>query len=271
MTESRAALTCDEVSELTGLYVLDALEADERAVVADHLATCTSSAHGEFAELGAVVPALASAAPPAGAPAALKRRVLESYRSEMATTATATEASLDRNVEPTPPKAKARDSRWPTPTSWLPAIATLLLLVVVGVWGFGQALEASQARDRAAALSRAIAAMSAPGSEIAVLQGSGSATGASGFAAFPADGGAHVVLVGLPQAPTGQAYQAWYIADGTPTSAGLMSVSPDGYVIMSDPEPLPGAEVFAVTLEPAGGSAQPTTQPIVVGDLTAPG
>jgi len=253
MTDQRAQMTCDEAAELAGLYVLDALEPAERAAVARHLATCSQSTHDEFAEVGSVVPALATSAGPAGAPAALKRRVLEGYRSEM-------------SAQPLKPSA----SRWTTPRTWIPAIATLLLLVVVGVWGIGQALEASQARDRAVALSQAIAAMSEPGSTVAILHGTGSAESARGFAAFPAGGGAHVVLVDMPQAPAGQAYQAWYIADGTPTSAGLMTVSSDGSVVMSDPAPLPGAQVFAVTLEPAGGSAQPTSEPIIVGELTAP-
>ena len=258
MTTSRAGLTCEEITELSGLYVLDALDPDERAAVAEHLASCPN-AHEEFAEVGAVVPALASLAEPVGTPAALKRQVLDAYRSEMAPASASA---------PAPGRSQQQQS-WLS--AWAPAIATLLILVVVGAWGAGQALEANQARDRAVALSQAISAMSAPGSQVAVLQGSGAAQGASGFAAFPADGGAHVVLVDLPAAPAGQTYQAWYIAADTPTSAGLMTVSPDGYVIMSDPAPLPGTEVFAVTLEPAGGSTQPTSTPIIAGQLQTPG
>ena len=269
MTHARAALTCDEASDLAGLYVLDALETAEREAIADHLATCELSTHEEFSELGAVVPALATLAPPAGAPAALKRRIMEEYRHDAATPPQPAVSAAPVSAKPPTLAARAEPMRSPL-ASWIPALATLLILVVVGVWGVGQALEANQARDRAVALSQAIAAMSAPGSEFAVLQGSGTAAGARGFAAFPAEGGAHVVLVDVPQAPAGQAYQAWYIADGSPTSAGLMSVTADGNVIMSDPEPLPDAEVFAVTLEPVGGSEQPTTEPIVVGQLTTP-
>ena len=42
------------------------------------------------------------------------------------------------------------------------------------------------------------------------------------FAAFTAEGKAYVVMIGLGDAPTGHAYQAWYIVDGTPQPAGLM-------------------------------------------------
>jgi anti-sigma-K factor RskA len=33
-------------------------------------------------------------------------------------------------------------------------------------------------------------------------------------------------------------------------------------------EPVPGTSVIAVTVEPAGGSPQPTSDPIIVGTLT---
>jgi hypothetical protein len=49
-------LTCAEVDELAGLYVLDALEAREADAVREHLATCPHS-HAGFGELGSVVPA----------------------------------------------------------------------------------------------------------------------------------------------------------------------------------------------------------------------
>ena len=68
-----------EAIELAGLYVLDALDPAERAQVDAHLASC-AEAHDEFADVGAVAPALATLADPVGAPAALKTKVLADYR-----------------------------------------------------------------------------------------------------------------------------------------------------------------------------------------------
>ena len=53
-----AGLTCDDVRELAGAYVLDALEPAEAHAVAEHLATCPEP-HEEMFELGGVVPYLA--------------------------------------------------------------------------------------------------------------------------------------------------------------------------------------------------------------------
>src|SRR5512143_3983014 len=57
-------LTCDEVRELAGAFVLGALDAAEAAAVRAHLAAAGhADAHPEIAELGAVVPALAEIVP----------------------------------------------------------------------------------------------------------------------------------------------------------------------------------------------------------------
>jgi anti-sigma-K factor RskA len=117
-------------------------------------------------------------------------------------------------------------------------------------------------------MSRAVAAMTAPGSQVAILHGSGPAEGINGFAAFPADEGGYMVMTDVPAAPAGKTYQAWYIVDGTPTSAGTMAADADGNVVASGLQPMQGTEVIAVTVEPAGGSAQPTSDPIIVGTVS---
>lgn len=53
--------------------------------------------------------------------------------------------------------------------------------------------------------------------------------------------------------PTGRTYQAWKIVDGKPVSLGLFR----GRAFVAS-----GRATFAVTVEPEGGSAQPTTAPL---------
>lgn len=62
--------------------------------------------------------------------------------------------------------------------------------------------------------------------------------------------------------PAAQVYQAWEIVEGTPFSVGVF----EGRVI-DIREPLSPESVFGVTLEPPGGSEQPTTAPFVVVQL----
>jgi anti-sigma-K factor RskA len=262
-------VTCADVSELAGLYVLGALEPAEYAAVRDHLASC-AEAHAEVRELGGVVPALASTIEPLDAPPALKARVLAAFQSEGA-------AARSDQVKPwtiaAPVAALPTASRrWSPPAwaSWGSAVAALLILAVIGVWALGAQSRADQADRRAQVLANAIAAFSAPDSSTALLRGTGAEADASGFAAFSSDGKGYLVMVGLDAAPQGQTYQAWYIAEGQPASAGLLSVDPDGYAVLVNPDPLPGTKLVALTLEPAGGSALPTTEPFAAGEVRPP-
>jgi hypothetical protein len=274
-----SSLTHDEVVELSGLYVLDALEADERDAVDAHLATC-ERAHDEMAELGGVVPALAMMAEPLDAPAELKSRVLAAVAAEAAAAVPARPSPVAARptVEVKPwgladvgaPSPATRRSAVPAWASWASALAAVLILAVVGVWGLNAQSAADRANDRAQTLSQAIAAFSADGSSTAVLRGSGQHAGSSGFAAFTPDGTGYLVMVGLDPAPAGRTYQAWYIDAAGPHSAGLMAVDSDGYAVMVDDQPMMGATVVALTVEPSGGSDLPTTDPFAAGEVQPP-
>jgi hypothetical protein len=72
--------------------------------------------------------------------------------------------------------------------------------------------------------------------------------------------GGFFVASGLPAAPAGKTYQLWAIAGGRPLNAGVFDVDPKGTAALRV-KPLPGVEkvnVFAVTLEPAGGLPNPS-------------
>jgi anti-sigma-K factor RskA len=266
-----ADLTHEDATELAGLYVLDALLPDEKAAVDAHLAGC-NLAHPELAEAGAVAPALAALADPLDAPPALKSRVMSAYHAEVAP-----QPVTERKMEvwdmtaSRPHAAAARRSSVPSWLGWAAAAAAVLGLVFVGAWGLGIRGEADRASDRAAQMTAALAALSAPDSSVAVLRGTGTGASASGFAAFPKSGGGYVVLTGLPSAPSGKTYQAWFIADGAPQSAGLMTIGSDGYAIVGGMQPIPGTKLVALTVEPAGGSDAPTSDPIVVGTVGSSG
>jgi anti-sigma-K factor RskA len=263
-------LTCADVSELSGLYVLDALEPADREAVRAHLATCPE-AHQEVRELGTAVPALAATAEPLDAPPELKTRVMAAIAAEPRATTREVAVSRDRPVgssRAAPQVERAASWRVPAWASWAAAVAAVLILAVVGVWAIGVKSQADQTAQRDAILSEAIAAFSAPGSSVAVIRPSGTGTtSGNGFAAVTAEGKAYLVMVGLPQAPQGQAYQAWFIRDNRPTSAGLMSVDSDGYGVMSNPSALAGVQVIALTVERAGGSDQPTSAPFALGEV----
>ena len=67
----------------------------------------------------------------------------------------------------------------------------------------------------------------------------------------------------IAQPPAGKSMQMWVIGADGPESAGLMSGEP---VTIAD-EKFSAGSVFGITVEPEGGSKQPTTDPIVAIDL----
>lgn len=156
------------------------------------------------------------------------------------------------------------------PVWGLLAAAAVLAIVVLGGWNVLLQQQQSSSDQRLAVITAAVAAAGRPGADVAPLTGTDTAAGASGYAVFPPDGTGYIVLTGLPAAASGQAWQAWTIADGTAASAGLMDVGTDGVAVLAGVAAAPGTTVVALTVEPAGGSEQPTTTPVVVGELPSP-
>ena len=71
-------------------------------------------------------------------------------------------------------------------------------------------------------------------------------------------GGGHLIVAGLLPAPAGKTYELWAITRGTPRAVGLFGVDASGrgaHRVASARGPV---QVFAVTLEPEGGTPAPT-------------
>lgn len=65
------------------------------------------------------------------------------------------------------------------------------------------------------------------------------------------------------QAPKGRVLQVWKRLDGEVSSVGFYTPHNGALFSFIDAMPMPGLEIL-ITLEPAGGSAQPTTEPLLV-------
>jgi anti-sigma-K factor RskA len=73
---------------------------------------------------------------------------------------------------------------------------------------------------------------------------------------------------GLAQLPRSQVYQAWVQRDGHMEPSSLFAARSSGMGTAAIPHGLDGAQAVAVTVEPHGGSRQPTSQPLVSVPLT---
>lgn len=67
---------------------------------------------------------------------------------------------------------------------------------------------------------------------------------------------------GLPEVAEGRTYQLWAMRDGVPVPSGLLEVT-DGRV-EAFAEDYRAGDGLAVSVEPDGGSDQPTTEPVLV-------
>ena len=272
----------DVLRDAVAAYALDAVDADERAAVERALAgdaDLQGDADG-FAETAALLAGATEAVePPPGlksrlmaqldglpqqqAPAAQPAEAVTSdepaisaeaetaaERSTSAETATSADRPLGRA------QAHARRRWFERPGALLGVAAAAILLIagtVVGVaWsgpnGWG-------AQREMAAIAEAPDAQS----QTHEVPGGGEIT----LVTSAEQGRSGVVVAGLPELGADQTYELWYIDDSGAASAGTFDVSGDETWRVLEGSFTPGVAV-GVTVEPAGGSPQPTTEPIVV-------
>jgi anti-sigma-K factor RskA len=94
------------------------------------------------------------------------------------------------------------------------------------------------------------------------VTGSASGGGLAAVVVSKERGQAVLVADGMPPPPPGHAYQIWYIdGSGSATSAGFLPTGEHGAVLLQGSPTT--ASAVGVTVEPIGGSAQPTTKPVL--------
>jgi len=75
----------------------------------------------------------------------------------------------------------------------------------------------------------------------------------------------YLMVNNLPQPASDKQYQLWALLNGNPINLGMIEVKEERLLVrMKNVE---NAQAFAITLEPIGGSALPTTQPLVMSKL----
>lgn len=243
-------MTHDDVRELFAEYLFGTLEASARANVEAHLTAC-DACRGELAEEARVLDALGRGVDPAAPPPALRERILRAARAEAAAPAI---------ITPTAPRrAPSR------PLPWLLAAAAVLVALVAG-W---QMVAARGERQRLAAQvseqQRSLAVLAA--GDLVRFELRGDTTPAHARAFWSHRHGLVFSAEGLQPVPSGRTYQLWAISGGKPISVGVFAAGSNGAaaVVVETPASLTAVEAVAVTVEPAGGLAAPSTTPILVG------
>ena len=229
--------------DLLGAWAVDAVDDVERRAV-ERLLREDPDAAEEARELRAVVGRLAGTST-AEPPAELRQRVLDAIE----------DAPQDHAPRGTPAHADRRATPRRGQLRWWAAAAAVLAAVAVPT---GIAIQQDQRADRAEQQVQAITeALAEPDAELVTAP----VTGGGHAAMVRSADGALVALRDLP-ALADRDYQLWVIEDDAPSSAGILHAR-DGRAT-AEVADAPGDAALAVTIEPTGGSAQPTTDPVVV-------
>jgi anti-sigma-K factor RskA len=272
-------MTCDEIRDVAGAFVLGALSPAEADAVRAHLDSC-DDAHAEIRELGGVLPVLNESVPFVEPAAGLKSRIMAAAAADLAaregdeSTTAGSMTSGAAAPEPTPfPTTSKREARRRTSAgTWVLRIAAVLAIVLLGGWNLllqGQ-LDAAKTYEQSVAAVLDVAAQ--PGSTTAILTTAGG-SGGSGLAAISSSGQVTIAMQDLAPTSGSTVYTAWVIAgDGVPVPLGDFTVGSGGTGSLeaSGAPSTPGV-VLALTLEPQSGATTPTLPIISKGVATGAG
>lgn len=235
------------VFDLLPAYALGCLDDEEVRQVDEHLAGCLIC-RAELRTFQRIADQLALLAPKAAAPTDLKPRLMERIRAPQPT------------VRAKPPATLHPLLQRLLPTWGL--ISALLILALAAanllLWQRVNRLEIA----------------TAPGGMRAIpLNATDTAPNASGFVIIGVDGRSGALVVDkLPPLTTEWQYQLWLIRDAHRISGAIFSTDENGYrgVRIEAPASLFEYAAVDITIEPAGGSPQPTGAQVLGGLLFAP-
>lgn len=234
----------NHVLDLLPAYLLGGLDADEAHRVDEHLLSCWVCR----AELGAfhsVTKQLALSAPDATPSPDLKDRLMQRVRT----------AQPQISVP-------VRASRWLRAERLLPVWGLTSFFLILALTLFNLSLWVRLNR---------LEFVTAPGGMRAIpLQASGAAPQASGFVLIGEDGRNGALVVDrLPPLDPAWQYQLWLIRDGHRTSGAVFSTDEMGYrgLQIEAPDSLFEYSAVDISIEPAGGSPQPTGEQVLGGPL----
>lgn len=231
-----------DIHKLSGAYALDAVDDLERARFEQHLSVC-DDCRAEVAELRETAALLAETVV-TEPPASLRGSVLAGI------------AHVRPLAPETPQRADAK-------RSWFPALVAAAALVIIA--GFGSVVWHPWQQDQGQQLSATEQVLQADdAARVAVDLGE---TGTATLVRSVSKKAAVVVAEDLAPAPEGKVYEMWYQSPtGEFLPAGLL---PDGgdHTTLLDGDAAT-AKAAGITIEPDGGSQEPTTDPIAMFDFS---
>jgi len=229
--------------ELKDAFVLGALPDEERREFEEYLAEHPER-QAEIDELGTVAGLLALFPQEQEPPPELRRRIMG-----------VVEAEADR------PRAEPRS--WPARMRESLGVRGLALgaaaLLVIGLFSWNLILQ-REIQDLQEQAQRP------QDSRMVELTGPGVAHGARAEVMILHNERAVLMAEDMPPVPEEKTLQIWVIEDRVPKSGGLFEPKDEEAIVVVE-APLDGADAIAISVEPEGGSAKPTTDPMLAAKL----
>lgn len=237
----------EDLHTLAGAYALDALPDDERELFEGHLARCDACAQ-EVRGLREATAQFAVAVATSPPPPHLRAQVLARI-------------GQVRQLPPlVPDLAVERARRRPRLAAAL-AAACLIVALVAG----GLAVRSQQELNRARAAGQAVAAvLAAPDAQTVTGPTAG---GTATVVVSRSRGQVVFASSGLRRLEESETYELWLMGPQAIRPAGLLRPDAQGQTRTIVASPLRDADRVGLTVEPAGGSPQPTTTPVLVLNL----
>jgi len=258
------------IEDLLPFYALDALTDEERELVESYLAE-HPEAREQINDLHSGASALPYGISPVQPPPQVKEVLMKRVRADA--------------------EARVRPSRQiPQPTSrrgsWFENIFQILSLGVAAVtivWAILLNTQVSRLQAEISGIHETLAKQAntleqilvnlpkSPSNVITVsLKGTNVEPGAHGqLIANPKEQSAVLIISGLPKLEANKTYQVWLISGAGPVSAGLLSIDENGQgvVIVTSSESIGSFQSVGISVEPEGGSPQPTGDIVVLSDI----
>jgi anti-sigma-K factor RskA len=256
-----------EMLDDVAVYALGVLPPAEAQRVREHIDSCRQCAQ-EYALLRPAAAAVAVSATTsdaaAGPSALLKPRIMQAIRAQAAPPPADSSAQTQSRA--------ARPPVWP---AYLVAAACFVIAIISSMWNvalIGQLKqsqsELSSISSRSTSLARNLAEERATLSDLLDTNAKHFASGDSEVVTHGSR--LYLTMRALPEPPRGKVYQAWTLAKGAKRVAPSSTFVPDagGVAVIALPADARSTAAVAVSIEPEGGSKQPTTKPILLVPLT---
>jgi anti-sigma-K factor RskA len=262
----------ESIDDLLPLYALGALTDDERAEVDAYLAS-DPDARARLAEMRRLSDTLPYAVAPVDPPQRVKASLMNRVRADVRPRS----ASTSRRASASPRLADRLAAAWPRAAIAVAGLS-LAIALLAGLWALSLNGEVARLKQETEILKREmsdqqelIAVLFTPDLQVMSITGTEQQPSARGrLFADPATASALLVVSGLEPLEAGKVYQFWLIRGDAPVSGGVFSLDERGgaWLRVEADTAVGSFDAMGVSIEPEGGSVQPTGDIVMLGSLS---